>query len=274
MHTWPVSTHLSAEAYIRSHGLVAQVFDQQDSGNVCYEVRIGDERYFVKTAGEAADERPVLNHPQRLALLENAALIARTVDHPILTALYAMVRSVDGVFLVYEWFDGDLVRADKANRADPDSVYQRFRQQPHLQLIKHLSRLIDLVADLVKQGLIVVDLYDGCLLWSGQQIRVIDLDNSRWGPSVNEMGRMFGSSRFMAPEEFERGAPIDELTNVYTLGRFLFEFIGDGSVNRAAFRAGDAVFAVARKACERHRSQRFADFESFRRAWRQAALRS
>ncbi len=36
------------------------------------------------------------------------------------------------------------------------------------------------------------------------------------------MGRMFGSTRFMASEEFELGALIDEQTNVFVMGRRLW----------------------------------------------------
>ena len=42
-------------------------------------------------------------------------------------------------------------------------------------------------------------------------------------PFFNPVGRMWGSTRFMAPEEFEKGAAIDESTMVHTLGAFAFE---------------------------------------------------
>jgi hypothetical protein len=32
-------------------------------------------------------------------------------------------------------------------------------------------------------------------------MQVVDLDNYRDAPFINHMGRMFGSTRFMAPEE-------------------------------------------------------------------------
>ena len=39
-------------------------------------------------------------------------------------------------------------------------------------------------------------------------------------------GRMFGSTRFMAPEEFEKGHVIDERTTVFALGRTMTIFLG------------------------------------------------
>jgi hypothetical protein len=37
--------------------------------------------------------------------------------------------------------------------------------------------------------------------------------------TARDMGRLFGSTRFMAPEEFELGVMIDQSTTVFTLGR-------------------------------------------------------
>ena len=54
---------------------------------------------------------------------------------------------------------------------------------------------------------------------------LVDLDNYQPGPFVNDMGRMFGSTRFMAPEEFARGARIDERTTLFTMGRAAAVFL-------------------------------------------------
>ena len=48
---------------------------------------------------------------------------------------------------------------------------------------------------------------------------MVDLDSYRDPPFANDMGRMFGSDRFMAAEEYELGARIDERTTVFTMGR-------------------------------------------------------
>lgn len=49
------------------------------------------------------------------------------------------------------------------------------------------------------------------------------------------------SLRFMAPEEFERGALIDERTTVFTMGRTAFVCLGDD--------IGGAMGEVVRRAC-------------------------
>lgn len=38
---------------------------------------------------------------------------------------------------------------------------------------------------------------------------------------------MWGSSRFQSPEEYQLGADIDEVTNVYTIGATAFALFGE-----------------------------------------------
>jgi serine/threonine-protein kinase len=82
------------------------------------------------------------------------------------------------------------------------------------------------------------------------------------------MGRMFGSSLFMAPEEFERGARIDERTTVFTLGRAMSVFLGDGGLGRAAFRGTDRQHDAMTTACNPDPVSRFPSVAELARAWR------
>ena len=82
-----------------------------------------------------------------------------------------------------------------------------------------------------EKGYAAVDLYDGAVMYDKKAGRTIlcDIDNYRKAPFTNDMGRMWGSSRFMSPEEFTLGAVIDERTNVYTLGAMAFALVADCS---------------------------------------------
>ncbi len=82
---------------------------------------------------------------------------------------------------------------------------------------------------------------------------------------------MFGSTRFMAPEELERGARIDQRTNVFTMGRTLLEFLGDGTDDPVAFRGPKGLLEVARRACQLQPADRFSTMADFVRAVRAAA---
>lgn len=128
--------------------------------------------------------------------------------------------------LVYDRPPGELVGTLETRRADPASVYQRFARLPADRLLGIFDALIDLHQNLADLGWVASDLYDGCLMveLGTRQLTVIDLDSYRRGPSLNTMGRMFGSTRFMAPEEFCLGAPIDQRTTVFNLARLVWHF--------------------------------------------------
>jgi serine/threonine-protein kinase len=263
-----------AEQYLRSVGTVFVEFSGliQDSGNVSYGVQIDAERYFVKTAGNPDDPRPVLKHPARVALLRHAIRLRESLDHFALPRLYRVIESPSGPLLVYEWLNGELLGVHRAQRDNPASAFQRFRRLPVATILKCLDAIFDLHDEVARAGWIAVDFYDGCLIYdfAAERLGVVDLDNYREGPFHNEMGRMFGSTRFMAPEEFELGALINEQTNVFVMGRTALVFLSDGTLNADAFRGSRAVFEVVAKACEPERSRRFDSMAAFCRAWRAA----
>ena len=200
--------------YVRRHATVIEQFDHltQDSGNVSWLVKVEDQRLFVKTAGgqggaNHGGSEPYFDHAGRVNLLRNAVELAGSCSHSALPRLLNVIESPSGPALVYEAATGDLVRVPPESRDDPDSAYQRFAHLPAEQLLGVFDVLIDLHVALEAAGWIAVDLYDGCMIvdFASGSLAVIDLDTYRRGPSVNDMGRMFGSSRFMAPEEFELG---------------------------------------------------------------------
>ncbi|RKU07061.1 hypothetical protein C6502_17440 [Candidatus Poribacteria bacterium] len=84
------------------------------------------------------------------------------------------------------------------------------------------------------------------------------------------MGRMFGSSRFMAPEELEWGARIDERTTVFTMGRTAAVLLSDGTLERRPFRGSDALYDVVRHACHDDREKRYGSMATFFAAWMDA----
>jgi len=183
-----------------------------------------------------------------------------------------VIESGHGPLLVYAWVDGELLHAGSATRQDPHSAMQRFRRLPLPEIMRAMDTIFDLHCELALAGWIAVDFYDGCLIYdfTTQELHVVDLDMYRESPFVNEMGRMFGSSRYMAPEEFERGAAIDERTNVYTMGRTAANLLSDGTLDRSAFRGSDERYEVVRKACSGERGNRYASVGDFYTAWLEA----
>ncbi|MGA8246335.1 MAG: hypothetical protein WB797_05470, partial [Nocardioides sp.] len=251
--------------FVRGHATLLAEFGHltQDSGNVSWLVDDGDRRLFVKTAGSPAlpigAREPYLDHAARVALLRNAVELAGSCDHPALARLLHVIESPVGPVLVYEAAPGELVHARPDERDDPASAYQRFAHLPADRLFMVFDELIDLHAALAAAGWVAVDLYDGCLIvdLDTGSLKVVDLDTYRRSPSVNEMGRMFGSTRFLAPEELELGAVIDERTTVFTLGRLVWHFGTRLTETAGDFCGSPRVAEVVRRACRPSPADRY-----------------
>lgn len=231
---------------------------RQDSGNVAHGIRIADERYFVKGRRDPT-EGPL---PEEL---RNAAYIAKRVTHPGMPKLEEVIESAAGPILLYRWVDGELLGIR-------GSAHQRFRELPANVIQSALDTVYDVHRALAADGWIAVDFYDGSLIYDFEtgRINVIDFDCYRHGPFVNDMGRMYGSDRFMAPEEFQLGARIDQRTTVFVLGRTALVFLAAGRLERAEFRGSDRLFDVVSHACRSDPAARFATVADFHDAWRAA----
>ena len=268
---------------VRREGAVVAEFGHltQDSGNVSWLVDVGDRRLFVKTAGTTGAQPagaavPYFDHAGRVELLRNAVEVARSCDHPALPRLLNVIESPVGPALVYEGRAGELVNVPRSERDDPTSPYQRFAHLPADRLLGVFDVLIDVHVALAAEGWVAVDLYDGCLIVDLERgsLSVVDLDSYRRGPSVNDMGRMFGATRFMAPEEFELGAAIDERTAVFTLGRLAWHFGTRLSERAEDFCGSPELARVVQWATMPAPEDRPASVAAFADAWRAASAQS
>ncbi len=231
----------------------------QDSGNISYGVEIDGDRYFVKTAGLIDDDKPYLNHASRVKVLRNAARLAGSCDHPTLPPLRQVIESPSGPTLFYDWVEGELVR----------NALQQVKSLPVGEIVDLLNDVYDLHVELAKRGWIANDFYDGSMIYDShrRKVHAVDLDTYHMGPFTNDMGRMFGSTRFMAPEEFELGATIDQRTTVFTMGRTAAVLLSDNSLDRKPFRGSDAQYEIILRACNEIPDTRFQTISQFRDAW-------
>lgn len=269
-------THLTAEHLVLSAGEVLARYDHltQDSGNISWLVRTGEGDLFVKTAGTHAPPPAgatvqYLDHAGRVRLLRSAVELARSVEHPVLARLRSVIETADGPALVYDRAPGELVGVPSAQREDSTSPYRRFATASAELRLEVLDQLLDAHVALESAGWVACDLYDGCLMvdLAAGRLTLIDLDTYRRGASVNDMGRMFGSSRFMAPEEFELGAPLDARTTVFTLGR-LVRHVGTGlTEDLAQFCGGAEAAEVVDRATRPVCRERFGTVRELAAAW-------
>jgi serine/threonine-protein kinase len=265
----------SPAAFLQQIGKIFAVFQApaQDSGNVSYGVEASGRRYFVKTAGCRADPGPVPRHWERVVLLRNAVRLARSCRHPTLAELLAVIESPEGPLLIYRWAEGELLRASRTG-TELRSAPARFRALPLAERLSALTSLYAAHAELEAGGWVAGDFYDGSLIYDFERraLTLVDLDHYRLGPYLNTRGRMYGSTRFMAPEEYRLGAVIDTRTTVFNLGSAAAVLLSDGSLDREPFAAGDALHRVVCRACAPERSQRFASVALFLADWRLAAV--
>jgi hypothetical protein len=145
----------------------------------------------------------------------------------------AFLRQAGDVLAVHRGHDSKNTPADPLApgglpRDDPRSAFARFRRLPVSEILTAFGTVLDAHRAVAEQGVVAVDFYDGCLIYdfSQRQMRLCDLDSYRPGPYILDQDRQYGSTRFLAPEEFLRGALIDERTTVFTLGRTAFVLPG------------------------------------------------
>jgi serine/threonine-protein kinase len=240
------------EAYLQRWGRIFKAFRRQDSGCVSFGVWLDGRRWFVKHSAQS----------KGVASLRRARRLHMTVEHPALARLGNSFRTPNGLALVYEWLPGQVLydyTAGQVNRDDPVGAHRRFRALPADRILAALDTIYDAHLTLSEAGFVAVDFYDGCIIYDFEQhqTHLCDLDEYRPGPFVLGDERLPGSRRFMAPEEWQRGATIDQVTNVYTLGRTAVILLGNGRLDGSALQA---VIARATSVDRAARQQSVAQF--------------
>ncbi|MFJ3405658.1 hypothetical protein [Promicromonospora sp. NPDC090134] len=246
-------------------GTVFAVLDQQDSGNLCLGVEGPAGRVFVKYAGA-----PTLRYDGDVdtaaARARRAAEVYRALAHPTLVTLREAVDVGTGHALVFDWTDATPV----GRQFEQSHVVRSLDLAVRVDAVR---QVYDFHAHAAARGWVAVDLYDGSVMIEPGTGRVVlcDLDFYEHAPLVNRMGRMWGSSRFMSPEEYVLGAPIDEVTNVFALGALAHTFLGDDATRSPAAWSGSAAqLAIADRAVHPDREERWPSVAALAEAWRAA----
>ncbi|MDR2361007.1 MAG: phosphotransferase, partial [Oscillospiraceae bacterium] len=209
-------------SFLRKYGKVFKVFDDQDSGNICFGVTANDgKRYFVKFAG-APTERYKGGAEDAITRLKATTPIYRDLAHPTLITFVSAEEIGGGFALVFEWVD-----AICAQRMYPKD-YIKFKELP-LDTKRHIfGDIMEFHAHVAERGYVAIDFYDGSIMYdlANERTVICDIDFYQKSPYVGSMG-LWGSTRFVSPEERTDGAVIDEVTNVYTMGATAFCLFAD-----------------------------------------------
>ncbi|MDO3411161.1 serine/threonine protein kinase [Saccharibacillus sp. CPCC 101409] len=257
--------------WLAPFGQVFRVWDRQDSGNISFGLAIEGQRVFIKYAGAPTAEYEGRTSDAVNALRE-AADVYQTLRHPELVRMLDHFETPDGYALLFEWAEGQLLRPGAELPVEhPDSPTARFRHLPAERRIAAMDAILDFHAHVESLGYVAIDFYDGSLIYDFDtgRLTICDIDFYRPKPYVNQMGRMWGSSRFMSPEEFELGAPIDSRTNVFAMGAMAFSLLGgERDRSRELWDAGEDLYRAALKAVSEFREERYASVQEMLSDWR------
>lgn len=249
-------------SFIKKYGTVFKIYDDQDSGNICFGTEKDGQRYFVKFAGAPA-ERYSGDPAEAVARLKATLPVYSELKHENLIHLIEAAETGGGFAMVFQWADGDCM-----GRMYP-AAHQRFMQLPisaRLDVFRDIVRFFEYVAS---QNYVAIDFYDGSIMYDFEtgKTTICDIDFFRKQPCINDMGRMWGSALFQSPEEYQLGAAINEVTNVYTLGATAFALFGTYNRTREKWQLSDKLFEAATRAVSDNPSNRQQSIRQFAEEW-------
>ena len=264
-------------SWLQKLGYVFAVFDQQDSGNICFGVEKEGEKKFVKYAGARTIEYE--GDPKKaVSRLKSAIPIYYELKHPNLIEIEDHFELDTGYVAVFKWFTGECLHAHwsyppPAKYKDPNSPFYKYKHLSVEQRLESLNRIYNFHVFAEEKNYVAVDFYDGSILYDfiNNETRICDIDFYQKKPFYNTMGRLWGSFRFMSPEEFVLGSKIDSQTNVFTMGAIAFGLLG-GELDRSfeKWEASTELYNVACKAVEKDRLIRYPTLKEFYKAWTKA----
>lgn len=183
-----------------------------------------------------------------------------------------------GYVAIFDWFDGECLHSHwefppPAKYMNPSSPFYRYKHISIEDRLNSLDCIFSFHVHVERKNYVAIDFYDGSILYDfkTKKTKICDIDLYNKKPYINKMGRMWGSSRFMSPEEFELGAVIDGKTNVFNMGAIAFSLLG-GELDRSFSKwdAGKSLYDVACRSIEKDRNKRYTSIKEFYLAWKAA----
>lgn len=254
--------------FLKKYGKVFRVYDDQDSGNICFGMDNQDGKIFVKFAGAQTAEYNG-DVSEAIQRLKSTVPVYQSIRQKNLIRYRTSEETDQGFAMVFDWADGECM----------GRMYERSHEMimnlPLDEKLHIYEEVIDFMIDIAKTGYVAIDFYDGSIMYDMQRkvVTICDIDFFRKSPAVNDMGRMWGSSRFMSPEEYRLGEQIDEITNVFTIGRMGFSIFTDSDLCPDHWPLSAAAFWTLEKATSPERCDRYTGIAEFKKHWLEAVRR-
>jgi len=252
------------------------VFDQQDSGNLCFGIETNGQKLFVKYAGSKTIDFKG-NTLDAINRLKSAIQTYIDLNHQVLIEYKDSFETPNGFAAIFEWFDGEnmhphWIYPEPAKYENQNSPFYKFKRLPLRTRLDALDKIYSFHWHIEQKGYQAVDFYDGSLLFNFErnELKICDIDFYVKKPYVNSM--CWGSKRFNAPEDFVKGMTLDARTNVYNMGATAFNLIG-GELDRsfAKWEGTEVLFKVAQIATAADRKDRFVSVAEFYEEWKKAS---
>lgn len=279
-------------SWLKKYGKAFWCVDETGSGCVCIGMENAGKKYFCKIAGVNTIDAEITPE-ESVQLLKGAVSLYYELAHTNLIKIVEKYAYEQFYIVVFEWENGECLfdhwNFEKyKNDSTIKSPKEKFRELPASKKICAIEVLFSFLQNVIKNGYIAVDFYDGSIMYDFMKDRltICDIDLFRKTPVVNDIGEdWYGTKRLKAPEEYIKGSDIDEQTNIFTLGALIFDFFGDFSaseieqrysLNRfvpcsySHWQLNEESYQVAIKAVNVNKSERYKTFSEFFNDWETA----
>lgn len=173
--------------FLNEYGKVFKVFDDQDSGNICFGTETDGEKYFIKFAGARTAEYD--GDPcDAVIRLKGTVPIYEKLCHRNLIK-YLGSKEIENAFaMIFKWENGECM-----GRMYPDS-HRKFMSLSDEIKRKVFADILDFMKYIAKQKYVAVDFYDGSIMYDfdSQKTVICDIDLFRKSPAVNDMAECGG----------------------------------------------------------------------------------
>ena len=144
--------------FMKKYGSVFRIYDDQDSGNICFGCEKNGEKLFVKFAGAPTAEYNGKTG-DAVSRLKSAVSVYEDLKHENLIE-YVYSEEIGGGFaMVFKWVDGECM-----GRMYPEA-HKRFFSLSVKKRLKVYSDIMSFFDYISKLGYAAVDFYDGSIMY-------------------------------------------------------------------------------------------------------------
>ena len=237
-------------SFLSKYGKVFKVFDNQGSGNICFGIADGENRYFVKFAGAPTENYSGVSQ-DAIERLKRAVPAYRDLAHPNLIRLISDEEIGNGYAVIF-----DCVDAVHMWTPDGGQVFKNLPLEKHHIIFEGI---LDFHANMATKEYCALDFYEDHIMWDTKNEKAVicDIDFYSKGWYEGMSGIWNTDCEWYSPEQFIDGAAIDEVSCVYSMGATAFALFGGGKDRIIEkWKLNTTLYDVAKRAVSGERNNR------------------